>query len=577
MDNVAKGKRRKTTKRQPKNKVNINIEILALEKERDSTEDNLDTSCCVGCSNRNLIRAVLTNNQKLFTNCVNSKQQISSLFDTWSPEIKHNCFYYAMISNNIRMLHEIFESSHKNLSLARYPSFLIEHVDTGMVSKKAYGVRVRKVQMARGNRQGNNAFLEKNYEELMYNDEDFEQILGNHNLQTKTLTELIAIEPGMADLLNDHIIHATISGNRKIAAFLIDRIKTHTNYGYNNLHFEVLSRDGEDLSEYHKASIHKKSSYDHLTPFHCACINPNSKYLQSFLSTDPDVQLTDLMSRKPIHYAAACEGPEPLKLLMKSGANANDLDYFKRSPLHYAAMYGRAENVKILLDEVPRLQKLKDNANMMPFHYACKNGHLDVVMCFMEKEIKLAVGSGFDRLPPLCFAAAFNHFELCDYFLKGNATLKASDKFKRTPLILAARNGNAKVITLLLQNGALVDAADSSGNTALHYASAYGWIECAEILIKASANVNSSSNWKLTPLNVAMLKSHFGMVRFLLSQPNVDVNCKDEMGRTLVSLAVDLTTEDGLNYIEFLLRDKKADPNIADIDGATPLHYLARK
>ena len=33
-------------------------------------------------------------------------------------------------------------------------------VDSGMVSHMAYGTRVRKVQMTRGNRQGNNAFLE---------------------------------------------------------------------------------------------------------------------------------------------------------------------------------------------------------------------------------------------------------------------------------------------------------------------------------------------------------------------------------------------------------------------------------
>ncbi len=33
-------------------------------------------------------------------------------------------------------------------------------IDSGMVGHMAYGTRVRKVQMTRGNRQGNNAFLE---------------------------------------------------------------------------------------------------------------------------------------------------------------------------------------------------------------------------------------------------------------------------------------------------------------------------------------------------------------------------------------------------------------------------------
>ena len=36
----------------------------------------------------------------------------------------------------------------------------IAKFDTGEVGKMAFGVKVKKVQMMRGNRQGNNAFLE---------------------------------------------------------------------------------------------------------------------------------------------------------------------------------------------------------------------------------------------------------------------------------------------------------------------------------------------------------------------------------------------------------------------------------
>lgn len=45
---------------------------------------------------------------------------------------------------------------------------------------------------------------------------------------------------------------------------------------------------------------------------------------------------------------------------------------------------------------------------------------------------------------------------------------------KRTPLIIAIINGNAKIVSLLLQRGALFDFPDSSGNTPLHYACGYG-------------------------------------------------------------------------------------------------------
>ena len=44
-----------------------------------------------------------------------------------------------------------------------------------MVSHQAFGVRVRKVQMARGNRQGNNAFMEKLHQAYMRNEDAMER------------------------------------------------------------------------------------------------------------------------------------------------------------------------------------------------------------------------------------------------------------------------------------------------------------------------------------------------------------------------------------------------------------------
>lgn len=53
-----------------------------------------------------------------------------------------------------------------------------------------------------------------------------------------------------------------------------------------------------------------------ITPIHCAAINPNSKYLKKLLTVVPDYDIMDSEKRKPIHYAAACEGPEPLDYLL---------------------------------------------------------------------------------------------------------------------------------------------------------------------------------------------------------------------------------------------------------------------
>jgi hypothetical protein len=72
----------------------------------------------------------------------------------------------AIRTNNHQVSQDLVLSSSKNIVRDAYPNLLINEVDTGKVSDLAYGTRVAQVQMTRGNRQGNNAFLEDaiNYE-----------------------------------------------------------------------------------------------------------------------------------------------------------------------------------------------------------------------------------------------------------------------------------------------------------------------------------------------------------------------------------------------------------------------------
>lgn len=103
-------------------------------------------------------------------------------------------------------------------------------------------------------------------------------------------------------------------------------------------------------------------------------------------------------------------------------------------------------------------------------------------------------------------------------------------------------------------------------NTPLHYAAAYGWLDIVDLLLAAGADVNAGNSWRITPINIAMLKNHTGCVKRILDQPNVDVNCKDEKGRTLLLLSLVSLDEESHEFIKYLLK-KGANPNIADLEG----------
>ena len=149
------------------------------------------------------------------------------------------------------------------------------------------------------------------------------------------------------------------------------------------------------------------------------------------------------------------------------------------------------------------------------------------------------------------------------------------DKFKRTALTMAVRNGHSKIASLLLQRGSEWDHNDSSMNTPLHYAAAYGWLDCIELLLKTGADVNAQNSWKISPINIAMLKNHHGCVKRFLEEEKVDVNGKDDKGRSLIMLALYVLDDESFDFVSYLLR-KGADPNQVDLEGQSSLHYIAK-
>lgn len=95
---------------------------------------------------------------------------------------------------------------------------------------------------------------------------------------------------------------------------------------------------------------------------------------------------------------------------------------------------------------------------------------------------------------------------------------------------------------------------DSSQNSVLHYAAGFGWKECIDLLVKHGANINAENMWKITPITIAMLKNHQSIVKELLKRDDIDVNGKDDKGRTLLTLAItDLGDPAAFDFIKFLV------------------------
>ena len=232
----------------------------------------------------------------------------------------------------------------------------------------------------------------------------------------------------------------------------------------------------------------------------------------------------------------------------------------------------RVNNIHYMLQLVPTWIKDKSILRMTPLSVACRNGDVAVTKTLMSyKGSSPNQPGGWEKLTPLWYASSYGYYPLVEFIIQfTKAKIDKGDKFGRTPLMLACRNGHIKIASLLLKYGANIKAEDTSGNWALHYAAAYGFPECVDLLLENNADVNAQNLWKSTPLSIAMLKRNLVCVNQLLNKAkNINADVKDDNGNTLLSIAVESMNEGNMNLIDRILKD--ADPNIPDAQGNTPL------
>ena len=88
----------------------------------------------------------------------------------------------------------------------------------------------------------------------------------------------------------------------------------------------------------------------------------------------------------------------------------------------------------------------------------------------------------------------------------------------------AVMNGNKAALRALLQQKADVNAPQTDGATALHWAVYRDDLEAADLLIRAGSNVKAANRTGATPLAMASLYGHTAMIEKLLKAGNRDVH-----------------------------------------------------
>ncbi|GIY73435.1 poly polymerase tankyrase [Caerostris extrusa] len=472
---------------------------------------------------------------------------------------------------------------------ANPPQTLLEHQRSGRYNMAMLGHAVKPIAASRGGREGNNAFLKDiNFCDKTYPSVTDDLLIEALKSGVSMATFKFLLSQNNDDYqswyswkngkLLDHIHIAVRNGYYKLAGQLVKEALERGGYGFNNLHKEVLLNDRQPLTPFKTVSIVKKCQGNaRITPLHCAAINPNSQYLTALLSSTPEYNLPDENGWRPIHYASVCKSTGPLELLISRNVSLEEPESDGNTALHVAALAGRAQNVDLILRHlIASEHNRKETAITVSLQdkQSCQRGHTDVVKVLIKHKANVdkLTNAQHDKLTPLMFASQKGHLDVVKLLVEHNAQIK-----QRTALTHAVINGHTHITSFLLRLGANPNATDTSGNTLVHYAAAYGWYFSLKLLIEAGASLNLKNDWKITPLSLAFMKGHMGLVDFLVEQPGIDINVdfSNDSGMSLVMQALrSRITHSMLERIHFLVVKQKSDCTKLDFMGNNALHHL---
>ena len=590
----SKSKSKSKPKKQKKDIQEIKIDDYVEDDSLTIHDHNIIEDCCLACNEKNIFRAIKTNDKELFIKCLKANDKISSMDYKLQIVGNLNPIEYIIKEKNKKLYTEIINFKKDPIKQrVNIPKDKLSFLTSGRSNFYTFGFNTRPVGLSRGNKLGNNAFvMDNNINEdfstgydlairkvmrynhddhsfLFHDDEDF----INFNTFAKH-QELKDHE--ISSLLNENID----KGNISIVEYLMSVFTAKEIYNYNKLHQLVTSQKPgaeKNLDIKNKMSVNKNNIL-HVTPVHLACINPNEKILEELLNNGGETEYQDNMGRKAISYAATCKGVGPLKLLIKRKCNVNDREKAGFTPIIHACRTGRYENVKLLLENGADPMLKPRPGQCMCIHFACmkeSENNIKIVKLLLEKKPELINMNGSGKKSPLHFAVINNCPKIVELLIQKGAKINQTDKYSRTALLLSCKYGYSKITKYLIECKANINKCDNSQNSPLHYACAFGNLDCVKILLDNGADINFLNMWKNLPIEIALLKNHFGIVKYLINNDKFKVDTHFGNGNTILLyylLDIDETTFDKVKYI---LEEKNGDSKITNSNKMNAFHFLS--
>lgn len=267
------------------------------------------------------------------------------------------------------------------------------------------------------------------------------------------------------------------------------------------------------------------------------------------------------------------------------------------APLADAAMHGDVAAVESLLQRGANVNDAQGDG-MTALHWAAMKDDVKLARRLIRAGAIVNAATRLDAYTPLLIAATNGHAELIDVLLQAGADPKSATANGTTGLMFAAASGSVEAVKLLLDRGTDPRAKEHGrGETALMFAAAFNRPAVVTVLMQRGADPSAATtvvdlskidaprpvlNADRQDTSRELVGTHGGMTALLFAarQGNVeavealldagaDINQISSGDRTSPLL---ISTINGHFDLAKLLLNRGADPNLTSRAGAAPLY-----
>jgi len=233
------------------------------------------------------------------------------------------------------------------------------------------------------------------------------------------------------------------------------------------------------------------------------------------LKTDPKLaNAVDRAGRTPICLAVSTGNLDMVRLLIENGAAVRVGDNNLRAPIHFANWAGDKAMIDLLLEKGAVIDT-RAIGGATPLIHSSLNNNFEMSRHLIERGADINTQCN-SLTTPLYFAVLNNNRDLYEYLLQAGAEVDVPDFLDRTPLAIAVRDGNPALVESLIENGSDPFRKDGHlGRSLFHLAAIEGHADVLEILIRAGLKPDEKDKSGATALDYARRYGHSSAARLL--------------------------------------------------------------